>query len=108
MSFDSVTRPRHLVLVLGDQLDASSAALDGFDPLQDAVWMAEVAGEGTHVWSHKARIALFLSGMRHAPVLRRNPRMTMQLKNLDRLAAERRLQIRQQADRWRSASATHS
>jgi deoxyribodipyrimidine photolyase-related protein len=56
---------RHLVLVLGDQLDAGSAAFDGFDRRRDRVWMAEVAGESTHVWSHKARIAVFLSGMRH-------------------------------------------
>lgn len=56
---------RHLVLVFGDQLDRTSAAFDGFDPALDAVWMAEVAEEGTHVWSHKARIAVFLSAMRH-------------------------------------------
>ena len=56
---------RHLVLVLGDQLDRTSAAFDGFDPRQDRVWMAEVAGESTHVWSHKARIAVFLAAMRH-------------------------------------------
>ncbi|MDW8106579.1 MAG: cryptochrome/photolyase family protein [Armatimonadota bacterium] len=56
---------RNLVLVLGDQLDRRSAALDGFDPAHDAIWMAEVAEEATHVWSHKARIALFLSAMRH-------------------------------------------
>ncbi len=56
---------RHLVLVLGDQLDRQSSALDGFDPTCDAVWMAEVAEEATHVWSHKARIAIFLSAMRH-------------------------------------------
>jgi deoxyribodipyrimidine photolyase-related protein len=31
----------------------------------DAVWMAEVSAESTHVWSHKARIALFLAAMRH-------------------------------------------
>jgi deoxyribodipyrimidine photolyase-related protein len=53
------------VIVLGDQLDSESAAFDGFDPRLDAVWMAEVAEEATHVWSHKARIALFLSAMRH-------------------------------------------
>ncbi|MCS6920268.1 MAG: cryptochrome/photolyase family protein, partial [Fimbriimonadales bacterium] len=56
---------RNLVLILGDQLDRNSAALDSFDPACDAVWMAEVAEEATHVWSHKARIAIFLSAMRH-------------------------------------------
>jgi deoxyribodipyrimidine photolyase-related protein len=56
---------RNLVVVLGDQLDAQSSALDGFDPAQDVVWMAEVAQESTHVWSAKQRIAVFLSAMRH-------------------------------------------
>lgn len=56
---------RHLIIVLGDQLDSRSAAFDGFDRREDAVWMAEVAGEAQHVPSHKARIALFLSAMRH-------------------------------------------
>ena len=56
---------RHLVLVLGDQLDHASAAFDGFDPGRDRVLMIEAAGESTHVWSHKARTALFLSAMRH-------------------------------------------
>lgn len=56
---------RHLVVVLGDQLDPESSLLDDFDPACDVIWMAEVAGEATHVWSHKARIALFLAAMRH-------------------------------------------
>jgi deoxyribodipyrimidine photolyase-related protein len=56
---------RNLIVILGDQLDRGSSALDGFDPARDAIWMAEVAGESTHVWSHQARIALFLSAMRH-------------------------------------------
>lgn len=56
---------RHLVLVLGDQLNMNSAALDDFDRDQDLVWMAEVAEESTHVWTHKARITIFLSSMRH-------------------------------------------
>ncbi|MBQ0929908.1 cryptochrome/photolyase family protein [Ideonella sp. 4Y16] len=60
-----MTRLRHLVLVLGDQLDLDAAAFDGFDPAQDAVWMAEVAEESTHVWSSQPRIALFLAAMRH-------------------------------------------
>jgi len=56
---------RHLVLVLGDQLDLDAAAFDGFDPAVDAVWMAEVQQESTHVPSAQARIALFLAAMRH-------------------------------------------
>ena len=40
---------RHLVIVLGDQLDEDSSALTDFDPQQDAVWMAEVDEESTHV-----------------------------------------------------------
>ena len=56
---------RHLIVVLGDQLDLDAAGFDGFDPDQDAVWMAEVAEEATQVWSSKPRTALFLSAMRH-------------------------------------------
>ena len=56
---------RHLVLILGDQLDESSSAFDGFDPAQDRVLMVEAFEESTHVWSHKIRTALFLSSMRH-------------------------------------------
>jgi deoxyribodipyrimidine photolyase-related protein len=56
---------RNLVVVLGDQLDRDGSALAGFDPAKDALWMAEVAEESEHVWSHKARIALFLAAMRH-------------------------------------------
>lgn len=56
---------RHLHLVLGDQLDRDSTVFDGFDDGQDAVWMAEVAEETTHVWCHKLRIAFFFSAMRH-------------------------------------------
>ncbi len=61
----TMTRLRTLVVVLGDQLDLDAAAFAGFDPAQDAVWMAEVDEESTHVWSSKQRIALFLSAMRH-------------------------------------------
>ncbi|MBX3662675.1 MAG: cryptochrome/photolyase family protein [Burkholderiales bacterium] len=56
---------RNLVLLLGDQLDADGAALGGFDPGRDRVLMIESRAEATHVWSHKARIVLFLSAMRH-------------------------------------------
>ena len=56
---------RNLVLVLGDQLDGQSTAMTGFDPDQDAIWMAEVDEESTHVPSAKQRTTLFLSAMRH-------------------------------------------
>ena len=56
---------RHLVLILGDQLDEASSALSDFDPQQDALWMAEVAEESTHVISAKQRTTVFLSAMRH-------------------------------------------
>lgn len=58
-------RLRNLVLILGDQLDLQASALNDFDAAQDALWMAEVAEESTHVWSSKPRIALFLAAMRH-------------------------------------------
>ncbi len=60
-----MTSLRNLVIVLGDQLDLDAAAFDGFDPAQDAVWMAEAEEESTHVWSSKQRVALFLAAMRH-------------------------------------------
>ncbi len=62
--FDRCAPLRRLVVVLGDQLDPGSAALSGFDPAVDALWMAEVEEETTKVWSHKARITLFLAAMR--------------------------------------------
>ena len=56
---------RHLVFVLGDQLDLQSSALTDFDDTQDRVLMAEVREESTHVWSSKPRTAFFLAAMRH-------------------------------------------
>ena len=38
---------RHVILVMGDQLDLEVAAVDGFDAAQDAVWMAEAYEEST-------------------------------------------------------------
>ena len=55
----------NLILILGDQLNLSSAAFDGFDRDHDVIWMAEASSEAVAVWNHKARIAIFLSAMRH-------------------------------------------
>jgi deoxyribodipyrimidine photolyase-related protein len=54
---------RNLVLVLGDQLDLDSAALDGFDPDHDRLWMAEVQEETGD--AHQLKLVFFLSAMRH-------------------------------------------
>ncbi|HQV33333.1 MAG TPA: cryptochrome/photolyase family protein [Calditrichia bacterium] len=59
------TRPRHLLLILGDQLDRDAALLSSADPGRDLVWMAETQEEVSHVWCHKLRIAFFFSAMRH-------------------------------------------
>lgn len=56
---------RHLIVVLGDQLDRHSAAFDGFDARQDCVWLCEALEESTRVPVSRPRIALFLSAMRH-------------------------------------------
>ena len=56
---------RNLILVLGDQLDLESPLIKNMDPSMDQIWMAEVEEESVHVWSHKQKIVLFLSAMRH-------------------------------------------
>lgn len=53
-------------MILGDQLGGYGKSIfEQLDPSKDLVWMAEISEESTHVWSHKARTALFLSAMRH-------------------------------------------
>ena len=51
--------------MLGDQLGWDSSALCDFDPQYDRLLMIEADSEAGEVWNHQARIALFLSGMRH-------------------------------------------
>lgn len=59
---------RRLIVVFGDQLDASFGPLAELDKEKDAVLMIEADEEQTHVPSHKQRTALFLSAMRHFAV----------------------------------------
>ena len=56
---------KKLVLILGDQLDLNGAALKNFNRQTDEVFMVESIPEAQYVWSHKAKIALFISAMRH-------------------------------------------
>lgn len=51
--------------MLGDQLDVNSPLLADIDPVADKVVMIESVEESSYVWTHKAKIALFLSAMRH-------------------------------------------
>ena len=56
---------KRLVLILGDQLDLQGAALQDFNRDTDEIIMVESSNEAQYVWSHKAKVALFLSAMRH-------------------------------------------
>jgi deoxyribodipyrimidine photolyase-related protein len=78
-----VAELRSLVIVLGDQLDLEAAGFDGFDRTRDAVWMAEVAEESTHVWSAKPRTVLFLAAMRHFALALRSAGSTLHYTRLD-------------------------
>ncbi len=54
-----------LVLVLGDQLSLTSAALDQIASENDRVLLLEVREEADYVPQHKMRLVLFFSAMRH-------------------------------------------
>lgn len=90
-----------LFLILGDQLhpDPHPLLVD-FDPRHDRLLMIEASEESTHVWSHKARSALFLA--RHRARFASNPRMAMPLKNLDRLGETELAAIRHRAKSLRA------
>lgn len=83
MARKSKNKARHLAIVLGDQLNRDSAIFDDFDKDKDVVWMAEVEQESTHVWTHKARIVLFLSAMRHFRDSMRSDGYRVDYKQLD-------------------------
>ena len=95
---EAVPTLRHLVVVLGDQLDLDAAAFDGFDAGSDSVWMAEVAEESTQVWSSQPRTALFLAAMRHFAVALRGAGRTLHYTALDAAANGGSLQAQLQAD----------
>ena len=61
----STRKVRHLVVVLGDQLDGQSAAFDGFDKARDVVLQMEVMEEASYVPQHRLRLAVFFAAMRH-------------------------------------------
>jgi deoxyribodipyrimidine photolyase-related protein len=74
---------RNLILILGDQLSLDNPALAGLDRQQDRVLMIEASGEAAHVWSHRARIAIFLSAMRHFAAELRGLGLAVDYRGLD-------------------------
>jgi deoxyribodipyrimidine photolyase-related protein len=56
---------RNLVLILGDQLSPQISSLQGADPTQDRILMAEVMDEATYVKHHQKKIAFIFAAMRH-------------------------------------------
>ena len=89
---------RDLIVVLGDQLDLEASGFDGFDASQDAVWMAEVDEESTHVWSSKPRTALFLAAMRHFSIALQAAGRALHYTRLDAPDNAGSLQAQLQAD----------
>ncbi|MEM7611504.1 MAG: cryptochrome/photolyase family protein [Pseudomonadota bacterium] len=71
-----------LILILGDQLDATNPALVKARRHRDRVLMIECEQESTHVWTHKHRIALFLSAMRHYAQALRDDGWTVEYRDL--------------------------
>jgi deoxyribodipyrimidine photolyase-related protein len=61
----SSRNPKQLILILGDQLTATIAALRAADAERDVVLLAEVQQEATYVRHHKKEIAFLFSAMRH-------------------------------------------
>ena len=56
---------KKLILILGDQLDHQSPVLKNMDLDLDQIIMIESSEESEYVWTHQAKIVLFLSAMRH-------------------------------------------
>jgi deoxyribodipyrimidine photolyase-related protein len=83
MPYHPSKKPRYLFLILGDQLDPTLMMFNRFDTEKDAIWMAEVPAESTHVWFQKARITFFLSAMHHYAQAREKEGKTIHDKHLE-------------------------
>ena len=54
-----------LIAILGDQLSIELSSLEGLNPDNSVVLMAEVDDEAAYVRHHKAKLAYVFSAMRH-------------------------------------------
>ena len=98
MTSPYVDKVRHLVVVLGDQLDANAASFDDFDATCDAVLMLEVEREAAFVVQHKQKLLLFFSAMRHfGEVLRERGRKVFYVELDD---ANNRESLGDELERW--------
>jgi deoxyribodipyrimidine photolyase-related protein len=78
---------KRLCLILGDQLALDSPLLSSLHHHEDAILMIEADSEAQVVWSHQARIALFLAAMRHfAQTLRATTALAVHYVALDSVA----------------------
>lgn len=98
---------RDLIVILGDQLDRESPLFESFDARLDRVWMAEVLEESEHVWSHKARIAVFLSAMRHLRDELRSRGWTVEYREIDSQPTTLAKELKQTTDRLRPKTSAH-
>ncbi|MDJ0639642.1 MAG: cryptochrome/photolyase family protein [Paracoccaceae bacterium] len=78
-----------LILVLGDQLTDTVAALREGDPDEDVVVMAEVADEAGYVPHHPKKIAFCFSAMRHFSEELRDAGWTVDYTKLDAAEAQK-------------------
>ncbi len=78
-------------------------------PSVDAVWMAEVADESTHVWSSRPRTVMFLAAMRHFALALQAAGRPLHYTRLDAPGNRGSLAAQLQADieRLRPAAAGH-
>ena len=79
---------RNLILILGDQLNRDSRALQQLDATQDCVLMIERRSESQQVWCHKARSTLFLAAMRHFAAELRQHRLPLDYVMLEEAITE--------------------
>ena len=74
---------KRFFLFLGDQLDPDSPLLNDLDPARDLCVMIEARSEAENVWSHRSRITLFLSAMRHFAATLRERGLSVEYRGLE-------------------------
>lgn len=79
----TMKRINRLIIILGDQLNYEDPLFNKISKDNDCIWMAEVIEEANKVWSHKARITVFLAAMRHFAAWLKSERYRLHYTKLD-------------------------